>query len=171
MTWKLYAVVSAGAFLATYLVSTPTSEGVRPAQSGAAASARQTEAAADIQQLADRLHVRVRSEGTYREPRRDPFNFYSRPQRVAAPAFVPPPVVSAAPVPVLPSVTLSGIASDTVDGTVRRSAVLSIPAGVLIVREGESVGGLYTVVSIAEESIELEATSDGSRRSLRLSGR
>jgi hypothetical protein len=171
MTWKLYAVVSAGAFVATYLLSTPKSEGVRPAQAGVSASAGQTKAAADIQELAARLHVRVPSAGTYREPRRDPFNFETRPQRIAAPAFVPPPMVAAAPVPVLPSVTLSGIASDTVDGAVRRSAVLSTPAGVLIVREGESVGGLYTVVSIAEESIELEATADGSRRSLRLSGR
>jgi hypothetical protein len=49
--------------------------------------------------------------------------------------------------------------------------VLSAPAGVLIVREGESVGGLYKVVSIGEESVELEATADGARRTLRLSAR
>jgi hypothetical protein len=49
--------------------------------------------------------------------------------------------------------------------------VLSTPAGVLIVREGESVAGLYTVVKIDEESIELEATADASRRTLRFSGR
>jgi hypothetical protein len=39
---------------------------------------------------------------------------------------------------------------------------------VFIVREGESVGGLYKVLSIAEDSIELEAIADGSRRTLRL---
>jgi hypothetical protein len=66
---------------------------------------------------------------------------------------------------------LSGIASDVVDGKPQRSAVLSAPAGVLIVREGESVAGLYTVITIGEDSIDLEATADGSRRTLRLSSR
>jgi hypothetical protein len=36
------------------------------------------------------------------------------------------------------------------------------------VREGESVAGLYTVVSIGDESVELESTADSSRRTLRL---
>ena len=55
-----------------------------------------------------------------------------------------------------------------VGGEPQRSAVLSAPAGVLIVREGESVAGLYKVVSISDESVELEATADGSHRTLRL---
>jgi hypothetical protein len=37
-----------------------------------------------------------------------------------------------------------------------------------MLREGDSVGGLYRVIAIAEDSIELEATADGSRRTLRL---
>ena len=67
--------------------------------------------------------------------------------------------------------SLSGVATDMVDGSPRRAAVLSVPAGVMIVREGESVGGLYKVVSIGEESVELEAVADGSHRTLRLSGK
>lgn len=73
-----------------------------------------------------------------------------------------------AAVPVLPNVTLSGVATDVVDGSPKRTAVLSTPAGVLMLREGDSVGGLYRVIAIAEDSIELEATADGSRRTLRL---
>jgi len=49
----------------------------------------------------------------------------------------------------------------------QRTAVLSTPANVLIVREGDVVGGLYRVIAIEEESVELEATADGSRRTLR----
>jgi hypothetical protein len=107
-----------------------------------------------------------------RPPARDPFHFQSRVQR--PPAFVPPPAVAQdvpPPPPPLPVLTLSGIASDVVNGTSQRSAVVSLPGGVLIVREGEPVAGLYTVVAIGEDSIELAATADGSRRTLRLSGR
>jgi hypothetical protein len=72
---------------------------------------------------------------------------------------------------VLPPVSLSGIASDTADGSPKRSAILSVPAGVLIVREGDSVAGLYKVLSVGEDSVELEAIADGSHRTLRLSRR
>lgn len=170
MTWKLYAVVSAGAFVATYLVSSPALEDRRPPASQPAPSSRPSATETDIEALAARLHVRQPVGTGYRTPGRDPFRFQpkaTKPTMVAAPA--PRPLVEApAPAPVLPVLTLSGIASDVVDGKPLRSAVLSAPAGVLIAREGESVAGLYTVVAIGEESIELEATADGSRRTLRL---
>jgi hypothetical protein len=173
MTWKLYAVVSAGAFVATYLVSSPHTELAQSSASASAPrSARQTTAETEIQALADSLQVRRRSDATYRAPGRDPFRFQTKVQ--APPAFVPPPQLVenvSAPAPAPPVLNLSGIASDVVDGKPQRSAVLSAPAGVLIVREGESVAGLYTVITIGEDSIELEATADGSRRTLRLSSR
>lgn len=173
MTWKLYAVVSAGAFAATYLVSSPPK--VASGSSSVARSAAQKPAPeSDIEQLAERLHVRLRTEENFRTPGRDLFRFQSRPvtqsvARPTPPAFVPAP--APAPVPVLPTLSLSGVATETVDGSPRRAAVLSAPAGVLIVREGESVGGLYKVLSIGEDSVELEAIADGSHRTLRLSGR
>lgn len=173
MTWKLYAVVSAGAFAATYFVSAPTTELAQPASRAAATKAAAPSAAeTEIEALADSLHVRLHSEVAYRTPGRDPFHFQSRVQR--PPAFVPPPAVVAnapPPAPPLPVLSLSGIASDVVDGKTQRSAVVSMPAGVLIVREGESVAGLYKVVAIDDESIELESTADGSRRTLRLAAR
>jgi hypothetical protein len=173
MTWKLYAVVSAGAFLATYLVSSPSTE---LAQSSASASTprtfHQSSAETEIEALAESLQARPHTDAPYRTPDRDPFRFQSRIQK--PPAFVPAPQVvdsASAPVPALPVLSLSGIASDIVDGKPQRSAVLSAPAGVLIVREGETVAGLYTVVAIGEDFIELEATADGSRRTIRLSSR
>ena len=173
MTWKLYALVSAGAFLATYLMSSPSPQ---LAQSSASTSppitARQKSVETEIEALAESLRIRTHSDAVYRTPGRDPFRFQPRPQK--PPAFVPPPQLvegAPAPAPVLPVLNLSGIASDVVDGKPQRSAVLSGPAGVVIVREGESVAGLYNVIAIAEDSIELEATVDGSRRTLRLAGR
>jgi hypothetical protein len=174
MTWKLYAIVSAGAFVATYVMSSPKTEvATNKASAVAAKSSRQVAAETEIEALANGLHVRLNSETVYRTPGRNLFRFQAKVQQ--PPAFVPPPaVVASAPVPVapaLPVLSLTGVASDVVDGSPRRSAVVSLPNGVLIVREGESVAGLYTVVAIGEDSIELESLGDGSRRTLRLSGR
>jgi hypothetical protein len=174
MTWKLYAVVSAGAFAATYLMSSPKTElATKAAPAATKESLRQRAAETEIEALANSLHVHRKSEAVLRAPGRDPFQFQARVQK--PPAFVPPPaIVQSAPpppAPVLPVLSLTGIASDVVDGNAVRSAVVSLPAGVLIVREGESVAGLYTVVAIGEDSIELESTGDNSRRTLRLSAR
>ena len=169
MTWKLYAAVSAGAFVATYLMSSPA-EVVRPEASAAAATVQKAVAGADIQQLAEGLHVRLRNDN-YQTPGRDLFHFQTRPARPAIVSQSPRPVVEAAPPPPpppLPPLSLSGVATDMVDGSPRRSAVLSAPANVLIVREGETVAGLYKVLSIGEDSVELEALADGSHRTLRL---
>jgi hypothetical protein len=174
MTWKLYAVVSAGAFAATYLMSSPKTEPAPIAASTTAApqSARQRAAETEIEALANSLHVQLKSDAVFRTPGRDPFRFQTKVQQ--APAFVPPPAFVAAPsapAPALPMLSLSGIATDVVDGMPNRSAVMSLPNGVVIVREGESVAGLYTVVAIGEDSIELESTTDTTRRTLRLGAR
>ena len=175
MTWKLYAIVSAGAFVATYVMSSPKTEVAtnKPSNAVAAKSSRQVAAETEIEALANSLHVRLRSDTVVRTPGRDLFRFQAKVTQ--PPAFVPPPaVVASAPVsvaPPLPVLSLTGVASDVVDGQPRRSAVVSLPNGVLIVREGESVAGLYTVVAIGEDSIELESPGDHSRRTLRLSAR
>jgi hypothetical protein len=173
MTWKLYAVVSAGAFVATYLVSGPKTEIAQSTPPAATTrSPSPSPAASEIEALADSLHVGLHSDAAFKKPGRDPFHFQTRAQQ--PPAFVPPPAVVAnlpPPPPPLPVLSLSGIATDVVDGKPRRSAVISLPAGVLIVREGESVAGLYTVVAISEDAIELAALADGSHRTLRLAGR
>jgi hypothetical protein len=172
MTWKLYAVVSAGAFLATYLVSSPA-DVARPVASAKPASTEKPAAGADIEQLAEGLHVRLRTDN-YRTPGRDLFRFEARPVRPAVASSAQRPVVEAAappPPPPLPPLTLSGVATDIVDGSPRRQAVMSAPTNMWIVREGESVAGLYKVLSIGEDSVELEALADGSHRTLRLSGK
>ena len=173
MTWKLYAIVSAGAFVATYLMSSPKTE-VATAKPSATAprSARQAAAETEIEALAKSLHVDLKPNAEFRTPGRDPFRFETRVQK--PPAFVPAPIVVdnlPPPAPPLPVLSLSGVATDVVDGKPQRSAVVSLPNGVLIVREGESVAGLYTVVAIGEDSIELQSTGDSSRRTVRLSGR
>src|SRR6266540_3555301 len=122
MTWKLYALVSAGAFVATYLVSGPGAltqlTHVRP-QSAAAASAKTAPASnveSNIQELADRLEAHVRGEVTYHAPTRNPFAFGDPPRPAHQQVIAPKIVETPPPVPVPPSVTLSGIAEDRVNG-------------------------------------------------------
>ena len=64
--------------------------------------------------------------------------------------------------PAAPRVGLSGVAEEQVDGRTERTAVLSSPMGVLLVRENEDVFGFYRVVRIENEAVELLRTSDGS---------
>jgi hypothetical protein len=172
MTWKLYALLSAGAFVTTYLVSGPGAltqvTQVRSPRPAAAKPAPPANAESNIQELADRLESRVRGEVTYHAPTRNPFAF-GEPPRLAHRQVIAPKVVETPlpPVPVTPSVTLTGIAEDRVNGALQRTAIFSSATGVALVREGETVGGDYRVVSIDQGSVTLETVSDGS--TLRLS--
>ena len=67
-----------------------------------------------------------------------------------------------------PTVRLRGIATDTVDGTPQRTAIITTDAGLVLVREGETAG-VYRVTKIEDEAVQL-AGPDGSL-TLTLSGR
>jgi hypothetical protein len=73
-----------------------------------------------------------------------------------------------APVPLPPAVSLSGIAEDQVDGKTQRTAVLSSPQGVLLLREGDDVLGEYRVGSIDSDAVELVRNADGTRTRIAL---
>ena len=76
------------------------------------------------------------------------------------------PVVPEAPP--APQVSLSGVAEEQVDGRVERTAVLSSPMGVFLVKENEEVLGLYRVLRIENEAVELLKIGDGSALRLTL---
>jgi len=132
----------------------------------------------EIEREAARLGARIRREKAYAQPGRDPFQFGAAEQRVPTaddPAgdrvgFAPPadtgePVAVAASQPA-PPVSLAGIAEDQIDdpggSRIERTAVLSTPDGVLLVREGDDVLGLYRVITIESGAVELER-ADGTR--------
>jgi hypothetical protein len=71
-------------------------------------------------------------------------------------------------VPPAPRVSLSGVAEDQIDGRPLRTAVLSSPTGVLIVREGEEILGYYRVDRIESDAVELVAIGSGMTRRLAL---
>jgi hypothetical protein len=172
MTWRSTALASgvtvAGMWVASYAPAG------RPAVTASPPSPAATEAAsAAIQREARRLHDRLEHVGSYRQPSRNPFSFVPRrapAAREAAPApIVEEPSVDAIPGPPTFRMSLAGLAEDTVDGALVRTAVISTPDTVLLAKIGDVVGGRYRVVSIDAASVDLARVDDGTivRLSLR----
>ncbi|MBI3048693.1 MAG: hypothetical protein HYY76_10335 [Acidobacteria bacterium] len=169
MTWKSYAAVSGATVLAGWLASaSPSNAPVQTEAPSRPQPAPASGTASDIEQQAMRLQARLRAERGYTEPARDPFRFAPR----RAPMVVRERPVAEAPVepidtaPPAPVVSLSGIAEDRVDGRIERTAVLSSPQGVLLVREGDEILGYYRVARIENEAVELVPLGDGAPRRL-----
>jgi hypothetical protein len=169
MTWKSTAVLSAAGLFATWLASAPPLRPPLPAASTPPSAARTEAAAAEIQEQASRLHVRVQEAVAYQEPSRNPFRFSARIHARPAPvgtssARLQPegePVTSLPARPTLP-IALSGIAQDTVEGRTVRTAIISTPDGVQLLKEGEMLAGQYKVAAIGADAVELVRVSDGS---------
>jgi hypothetical protein len=174
MSWKSYAAVSGATVLAGWLASTPPSN----TPDGTASAPRQPAArdvpASGIEREAERLQVRVQREVEYTQPQRNPFRFGARPNVDRGgdlPVSLPAPAPPAVTLPVVappPPVKLSGIAEDQKGQQVERTAILSSPSGVLLVREGDSVLGDYRVGRIESEAVEL-VKNDGTTLRLTLS--
>src|ERR1043166_4512705 len=112
MTWKSTVALSGFTLVAVWLgvdAILPLVTAVPPRVSTSAAS-RQS-AATNIQHEAARLHVRLQDRKESRAPTRNPFRFV---QRRAAPEPLRPVVIAPPqpPTPVMPVVTLAGIADD-----------------------------------------------------------
>ena len=174
MTWKSYAAASGATVLAGWLASSPP-ENV--ASGGAVVPSRSSRAAvsaasaSDIEEQATRLQARIRRETSYARPARNPFRFS---ESVPGAPAIPAPETSNVPEPMAapllpppPTVTLVGMAEDRAEQGSERTAILSSPDGVILVRKGDSVLGLYRVTVIEEEAVELTSVADGS--TLRLS--
>ena len=172
MTWKAYAAVSGATVLAGWLASSPPANAptgtISPARS---ARARDASAASDIEAQAERLRTGLQGERNYTAPQRNPFRFEQRrdvdpglvergtafePQPEPEPAAAPPPPMS-----------LSGMAEDQVNGEISRTAVVSSPGGVELLREGDEILG-YRVARIESDAVELVRIADGTTRRLAL---
>jgi len=163
MDWKSTAVISGVGVLATWFFSMPPAQ--QPVSVPAAPAARADRAQAatiDIQQEAARLQQRTPKETRYSQPSRNPFRF-TEPRQPAHQSTPAAPPIAAAPAipPPPPTITLDGVASDTVNGEMQRTAILNTDAGVVLVKEGEQVIG-YRVDKVAPDSVELTKISDGS---------
>jgi hypothetical protein len=104
---------------------------------------------------------------------RDPFRF--RPQaspgpgsRRVSPAAVPE--LPGEPRPPRPELQLLGIAEDTRDGTVVRSAVISSMNQLYLVGEGEQMALRFLITRVGADSVDVEDLAEGVTFRIALSG-
>jgi hypothetical protein len=166
MNWKSTAAVSGVTLVAGWLGFTPA----RPASvvDGPAVSAARSVDTVDIEQQAARLQSRVRHELAYQNPKRNPFRFTVRPTpAVERPRLLEATATSPQEVPrdVVPF-TLSGMATDSLEGRTDRTAIFTTPTEVLFAKQGDRVGQ-YTLTGIDDAGVEL-STDDGVVRRLPL---
>ena len=173
MNWKSTAVVSGATLLAGWLASAPPAPTTPSTVSSTSRSPQTAAAASDIEQQAARLETLTRQAASpYGPPERNLFRFGPKePVKAAAPeptasAAAPVEIVPQAPPP--PRVSLSGVASDPDGQRIVRTAILSSPAGVLLVHEGDEVLGQYRVGAIGDDSVELTRLADGTTLRLAL---
>ena len=176
MTWKSYAAVSGATVLAGWIASSPPENSPATAARPASPPASRAQAGPDIQVEAQRLQTRLQVERDYAAPQRNLFRFEQgadlAPDSVERGTVFEPETepdaepIEAAPAP--PAISLSGIAEDqSPNGDVSRTAVLSAPSGVELVREGDQVLG-YRVARIESDAVELVRLADGTTRRITL---
>jgi hypothetical protein len=115
-----------------------------------------------------RLHERLRPDATPRQPGRNLFAFTAR----TAPMPMPRPALSEAvvqaPVAVPPPFKLIGVAEDAGPEGPVRTAIVSAPGQMFLVREGDSIAERFRVVRISADVVELTDAIDGSALRLAL---
>jgi hypothetical protein len=150
--------VGGGGVLATWLAVTPN-QGVPTSEAPAPRPKAISDPRADmLSAQAEKLRARANAAGL-RPSTRDPFRFAAanRPARAGRPGNVvaEPSAAAVAPTPPPPSLTLSGIAEKNTPDGVQRTAVITADGQIYLVKNGDSVAGLYTVATIEPDAVVL----------------
>jgi hypothetical protein len=167
MTWKSTAVAGVATLTATWLASYAPERRPAAQRSTVPSIARTETAAAEIQREADRLHARIAQLGAYRDPARNPFRFNAqRPASQQAPRSEPTISVEdlpgeQEPAPPTLRLTLDGIAEDKVGDEQVRTAIITTPGDVLLVKVGDRIGDQFTVAAITADAVELVRVDTG----------
>ena len=173
---KFLLIVGSAGALTAWLVAAGSP---RPAQS-AAADRAETNAgaaapAADLAVETARLRTAIAAMPARLQARRDLFRYEGRRQPSGDVAFAEDSAASAAGVlsPVetptastRPEIKLLGIAEDATPGGVVRTAILSTPQQLHLVREGEQVALRFLVQRITTSTVELRDLADDTLVSL-----
>ena len=126
--------------------------------------------ASNVQGQTVRLRTRLASAPAPTTLTRNPFTFPVQ-QPTRAPRIAPPPAMPGIqPVPEPePQLELIGIAADSGTGTLVRTAMISGPANeLMMVTSGQRILGIYDIVSVGADAIELKHLATGAVRRLAL---
>lgn len=176
MSVKGTALLSGATVLATWLASTPMPQSTAPQtaapQSTANAPVR-TQAASrtvappqveDLGPEAERLARRVEEMASFAAPARDLFRFRPPPATTkvevpVTPALSLAPITVAAPAP--PPFVLTGIAEDQQGDVLVRTAIVSGPGDLWLVKAGDTVDGHFQVVAVDADAVDIIRTDTG----------
>jgi hypothetical protein len=155
LKWVTTVVIVVGA-LAAWRIAAPKPERAAPAHVNIDASAPIDARGAALAKEIARLHERA---GAGVPPRlaRNLFHFVA-PPRPAPLAVVNRASDASEPVPP-PALKLIGVAEDAAAGGLIRTAIISGPGQVYVVKEGERVTSRYLVARISSEVVELQDLS------------
>jgi hypothetical protein len=164
MIWRWTAAASGAMVVATWLASHAPVGGPREQPVSVPSAAHTETAAAEIQREADRLHSRLNRVASYKLPSRNPFRFDDR---AAVRPIARQPIIKEIPPPVDPEppairIVLSGIGEDVEGDQVIRTAIISTPEDVHILKIGDTIGDTYKVTKIDADAVELARLDDGS---------
>jgi hypothetical protein len=152
--------------LSAWYMFSPSADRVEPARSMVvrqpAIDARGAALASEIGRLR-----RAQQPASALRRGRDPFRFATIAPRPAPPPIAIP-VAAAPPPPQRPPYKLIGVAEDTAAGNPVRTAIISGPNQLYVVKEGDKVPPRYGVARISADVVELVDTSDSSALRLAL---
>ena len=127
---------------------------------------------AELADEIDRLHERLTPSVTPRTPGRNLFAFRAPAPRPApapaAPVAAHPALTELVPALARPPLKLAGIAEDPGDDGPIRTAFISGPGQLFMVKEGETITDRYRVTRISADVVELTDLVDGSTHRLAL---
>jgi hypothetical protein len=126
---------------------------------------------AEVQQQAARLRERLAAAPLPADTARNPFAFGARraPRPQSGMIQAASIDVAASPAPLLPPLTLVGIAEDTAPaGPVRTAIIAGDGDALFMVTEGQAVAGRYTVSKIGVDAVELHDRVTNATRRLAL---
>lgn len=165
------ALVSGATVLATWLASTPMPSSLMtpstanaPVQAPSAARHVDPAAVDDLGPEAERLARRVAEVASFSAPARDLFRFRPAPP-ASTPVSAAPPVVDVAPVaapaPAPPPFVLTGIAEDRQGDVIVRTAIVSGPGDLWLVKAGDTVDGRFQVTAVDADAVEIIRADTG----------
>jgi hypothetical protein len=168
------AYVGGGALLVAWFAAaagTPVQEIVPPRDPVArtVSTAGSESLAADVQAQAVKLRERLAQAPAPDIHPRNPFSFAPAPIARTPAAIVKPAVTEPAPVaePIVPALSLMGIAEETSPEGLHRTAVIGGENdAIYMVMEGQAVTDRYRVTAIGKDAVELKDLITGAYRRL-----
>lgn len=158
---KTVAVVCAVSLMVGWLLASILTPPVARLQSLPERRAETTPSAVHPDAFTEQLTQKLRQPPAPPQPRRNPFVFGAREERVARPiadAVVATPI--APPAAAGPSYKLSGIAFNETPQGVDRTAVISDGASIHLLKAGDAIGA-HTVAEITDTSVVLTDVTGG----------